>query len=74
MCKKKYITIKYLDDSLLHLVEEDIEADDYDINENIGFLMISNMKVIDSNKNKYSFEDRYIRLDRIKEFSIRYEN
>lgn len=71
--KKKDITIKYLDDNL-HLVEEDIEADDYDINENIGFLMISNMKIIDSNKNKYSFEDRYIRLDRIKEFSIRYEN
>lgn len=31
--KKKDITIKYLDDNL-HLVKEDIEADDYDINEN----------------------------------------
>ena len=36
--------------------------------------MISNMKVIDSNKNKYSFEDRYIRLNRLREFSIKYEN
>lgn len=72
--KKNYnITIKYMnfDD---HLKVEDIQADGYEIDEKIDFFIIRNSELIDENNDKYLFEDRYIRLNRIKEFSIRYEN
>lgn len=73
MYKKKDITIKYLDDNL-HLVEERILVDNYEINENMGFLILYNIKIIDPKIDKYVFEDRYIKLNRLREFTIRYED
>lgn len=71
--KKKDVIMKYLDDNL-RLIEERILVDNYEINENMGFLILYNIKIIDPKIDKYVFEDRYIKLNRLREFTIRYED